>query len=296
MVFFLCFLMVTFAINAQEETSILRSLGLNEDEKRVDTTTMVHETVRPTPVMDTSYPTGWLPKKTNLMVNDFAGILTSDQIHSLEKRLEDFSDSTSNQIVLLIVPDLGGDEISNFAVKVFNSWQIGSKANDNGVLITIKPKNSTPGDVNITTGYGVEGALPDIFCKRIIEEKMIPQFKENDYWQAITDAIDVIQPVMAGEYSYAQYKDDNEMSLGTALVILFFFIGLPILLLRRAAKKGYLNSTSYGDYDSSSRGSSGPYFGGGSFGGGSFGGGSSGGGFGGFGGGHSGGGGASGRW
>jgi uncharacterized protein len=167
---------------------------------------------------------------------------------------------------------------------------------NNGVIIVVKPKDDTDGQVEIATGKGLEGALPDIFCKRIIEDEMIPHFRENDYYGGIVAALDIILPVCAGEYSYDNYKDDNDVNPIAMLVA--FIIGLALFcwLVYKLDKRS-------GDIGGGNGGggfTGGTYYGGhtrvGGWGGGSFGGGGSSGGFGGFGGGSFGGGGASGRW
>lgn len=235
---------------------------------------------------------GWLPDKGEGLVCDLAGTLSSEQRDALEARLEAFDDSTSNQIVILLTPGLGGNDVSQFAFDVGNKWGIGQRELRNGVLIVIKPKDETAGQVEIATGEGLEGALPDVFCKRIIEDEMIPHFREDDYYGGIVAALDVILPVCAGEYSYEQYRErHNDHPLATLLITLAVIVIILVVVHRMGG----------GDGSSWTSGSGGTFYGGGpvnSWGGWS--GGSSwsggGGGFGGFGGGSFGGGGASGRW
>lgn len=240
--------------------------------------------------------TGWLPAKGDHLVYDYYGILDAEQTATLETRLVAFDDSTSNQIVVMITPGFGGRDISSFAFEVGREWGIGQEKMNNGVIIVVKPKDDTDGQVEIATGIGLEGALPDIFCKRIIEDEMIPHFRENDYYGGIVAALDIILPVCAGEYSYDNYKDDNDVNPIAMLVA--FIIGLALFcwLIYKLDKLS-------GDIGGGNGGggfTGGTYYGGhtrvGGWGGGSFGGGGSSGGFGGFGGGSFGGGGASGRW
>ncbi len=240
--------------------------------------------------------TGWLPAKGDHLVYDYYGILDAEQTATLEARLLAFNDSTSNQIVVMVTPGFGGRDISSFAFEVGREWGIGQEKMNNGVIIVVKPKDDTDGQVEIATGKGLEGALPDIFCKRIIEDEMIPHFRENDYYGGIVAALDIILPVCAGEYSYDNYKDDNDVNPIAMLVA--FIIGLALFcwLVYKLDKRS-------GDIGGGNGGggfTGGTYYGGhtrvGGWGGGSFGGGGSSGGFGGFGGGSFGGGGASGRW
>lgn len=230
----------------------------------------------------------WTPEKTDRFVNDYSQILTQEQHDALEQRLVAFNDSTSNQIVVVITPTLYGDEIKAVGQRIGQSWGIGQKDLNNGLLIIIKTKTSEEpdGDVAICTGYGMEGAFPDVFCGKIIDDKMIPSLIEGDYYAAIDKALDVIFPVAVGEYSYEMYKEDNEMSDTIAGIFTFLFFGGIFWLFYRSYKRhkkngggGGYSGSSYGGYSSSSHSSSwssssssssssSRSFGGGSFGGG----------------------------
>ncbi len=239
--------------------------------------------------------TGWLPEKGDHLVYDYYGLLDAEQTAALEERLLAFNDSTSNQIVVMVTPAFGGRDISSFAFEVGRKWGIGQEKMNNGVIIVVKPKDDTDGQVEIATGKGLEGALPDIFCKRIIEDVMIPHFRDNDYYGGIVAALDVILPVCAGEYSYDKYKKDNDVNPLALLIVFIIGIALFCWFVHKLDKM----SGGIGGGNGGGGFTGGTYYGGhsrvGGWGGGSFGGGSSGG-FGGFGGGSFGGGGASGRW
>ena len=239
----------------------------------------------------------WLPERTNQLVNDYSQILTADQRNTLEKRLVAFNDSTSNQILIVITPTLEGDDENAVAQRIGQAWGVGRQEFNNGVVILIKSKTEEEnwGAVAIATGYGAEGALPDVFCKRIIDDHMLNALGNGDYYRALTNALDIIEPVLAGEYSYAQYRKDERREGFIALGVFLLFIGIVIVVVGIYVKK---HPESW--HDNSGKGG-GIYFGGfgggGSGRGGGFsGGGFSGGGFGGFGGGSFGGGGASGRF
>ena len=245
--------------------------------------------------------TGWLPEKTNRLVNDYSSILTAQQVQELEQRLVAFNDSTSNQILVVITPTLGGDDENAVAQSIGQSWNVGQKEFDNGLVILIKSKTPDEnwGAVAIATGYGLEGALPDVFCKHIIDDEMIEPLGNGNYYEAIVAALEIIEPVVRGEYSYAQYRKDERRN---ALIGMGVFLGLIALvtgLLYYDAKK---HPEHWKGGNNKGGGTGGVYFGGFPFGGGGrssgWGGGWSGGsgGFGGFGGGSFGGGGASGRF
>jgi uncharacterized protein len=235
----------------------------------------------------------WLPEKTNRLVNDYSQMLTADQRNKLEERLVAFNDSTSNQILVVITPTIEGDDENAAAQRIGQAWGVGQKEFNNGVVILIKSKTPEEdwGAVAISTGYGLEGALPDVFCKRIIDNHMLDALGNGDYYRALTKALDIIEPVLAGEYSYAQYRKDERREGFIALGVFLLFIGIVIVIVGIYVKK---HPESW--HDNSGKGG-GTFIGGFPHGGGSWGGGGfSSGGFGGFGGGSFGGGGASGRF
>ena len=245
------------------------------------------------------------------LVNDFAGIFSAEQVKVLEDSLVRFSKKTSNQVTIVTVADLGGMEASQFAYEVGEKWGVGGSKNNNGVVILIKPKNATKGQAFIAIGYGVEGALPDASCSRIVNNEMIPEFKVNNYYRGVVRALNVILPVLANEYSIEEYENDDAggvMGMFVLFMALIFVFTLIITTKDHNDKDNGRNGNSgtFGGGGSDiataillgsllsgrSSGRSDDSFGGGSFGGGSFGGG----GFGGFGGGSFGGGGAGGSW
>jgi len=236
------------------------------------------------------------------LVNDFAGILNDNQLRQLEQKLVRFDDSSSSQIVVLIVKSLNGLTKEVFADQVGEKWGVGQKGKNNGIVLLVKPKyRNEKGDVRISVGYGLEGVIPDAISKRIVEQEMIPYFKVDDYYSGIDKATSTLISLAKGEYTAEQYKKKTGGSPIGFLVPLIIII-IIILFMRR-------NSGNH--YTTGSKGTSiwtalwlasmmGNRGGGGSFGdfrsgGGSFGGGG-GGGFGGFGGGSFGGGGAGGSW
>lgn len=238
--------------------------------------------------------TGWMPEKTNRLVNDYSGILTEQQRTTLEQRLVAFNDTTSNQILVVITPTLGGDDENAVAQRIGQQWGVGQEEFNNGVVILIKSKTDDEnwGAVAISTGYGVEGALPDLFCKRIIDDQMLSPLGDGDYYSALTEALDIIEPVLAGEYNYEQYRKDERREAMIGLGVLVFFFAIAIALVAIHAKKHPDQWKGGG----AGMGGGGFFYGGGGSHRGGFGGFSGGGGFGGFGGGSFGGGGASGRF
>ncbi len=241
----------------------------------------------------------WCPEPTNRLVNDYSGILSPSDRETLERRLVAFDDSTSNQILIIITPSLHGCEIMELGTRIGTTWGVGQKDLKNGLVILIKSKTEEEpyGDVALVPGYGLEGALPDAFCKHIIDEQMVSPLSDGDYYTALTQALDVIEPVCRGEYSYADYKKEERQALWFFLGFLLVMV-VVLVLAHQYDKKHHKDD--HGDHFSGGTGRrSNPYWGGFFFpGGGSSWGGHSGGfgGFGGFGGGSFGGGGAHGRF
>lgn len=222
------------------------------------------------------------------LVNDFAGIL-GGSVQEMEYRLVRFSDSTGVQIAVVCISDLGGYDPQQFAYGIGERWGVGGKENDNGAVILVKPKDIRgPGRVSIATGYGLEGPLPDAVCKRIIDQVMIPRFREDDYAGGISAALEIMMGLVRGE---AWDPEEDSGSLAAVIGVLFLSALFVIIVLWRIKRRN--GSDSFGG------GGTGPFILMGGFGGGNHGGswgGFSGGGFGGFGGGSFGGGGASGSW
>lgn len=254
-----------------------------------------------------------LKTQDNVLVYDFAGFLPDGQEQTLNRKLVDFYRQTSNQILVVVPDTLCGLEPWEYATELGHEWGVGRADKDNGIVVMLKPKTErSKGQIHIATGYGLEGAIPDVYANRITDQIMIPRFKENRYMQGLEDGTDVIMDLAMGEYNdkVAQVKGDfpKEMPIYFSLMILFVFTIVFYSYHRRVKKYAAVNDLAYwtafwmlmnqhghsGRFDDFGRGS-GPFRRTGGFGGG-FGGGGSRGGFGGFGGGGFGGGGAGGSW
>jgi uncharacterized protein len=231
------------------------------------------------------------------LVNDLAGIFSAEQISHLERELVAFDDSTSNQIAVVTVNDLEGYDAASYATKIGLDWGVGSAEFNNGIVILVKPKDTSSGQVFIAVGYGLEGAIPDAYAKRIINNEMIPHFMENDYFGGVYAACGTLMKLASGEISVMrEYEEDEDIE--AYIILTLFIIMLILFVVASSSKNGGNNGGGNGGRRVHTRpiitigddfGSWGPSRGG------SFGGGF-GGGFGGFGGGSFGGGGAGGSW
>lgn len=237
------------------------------------------------------------------LVNDFAGMLNDQEINALERKLVAFNDSTSTQIAIVTVADLKGYDKADYAQRLAEKWGIGQAGRDNGVLILVKPKTGTSqGEVFIAQGYGLEGAIPDLICREIVDYEILPSFRVDNYYEGLNKATNTLMSLASGEFSADQYMNKKKGNSGGIAPFIFFIIFLIIIMFIRST--GGKNQRHIGDKGlpiwlllsmmnsgrSSHSGSWGGFSGGGGFGGGG------GGGFGGFGGGGFGGGGAGGSW
>jgi len=234
------------------------------------------------------------------LVNDFANLFSSQEEQLLERKLRYFNDTTSNQIAIVTVNSLDGYDPASYAFEIGEKWQVGQKEFDNGVVILVKPKQSRndKGKVFIAIGYGLEPAIPDALAKRIVENEVLPAFRNDEYYIGMNDATTVLMKLAAGEITAEGYNKQNSKSplVGFLPVIIILIV---VLLMRSTRNRtdglgrsslpfwtalwigSSMGRSHSGSWNNFSGGGSG--FGGG-------------GGFGGFGGGSFGGGGAGGSW
>ena len=247
-----------------------------------------------------------IPKKPSppRLVNDFADMLTPEQELALENKLVTYDDTTSNQIAVVTVESLEGYEDEEFALALGREWGVGGSQFNNGIVVLISEQDRKS---RIEVGYGLEGAIPDITAKTIIEHDLIPYFREGgegNYYRGLDRATDALIRAAAGEYKAPPGYNNkgNAKGIGFGAIVIF----LILIFLFAAGRKGggrggggMVSRRGYRDFgagwilgsliESATRGGSrGGWSGGG--------GGGGGGGFGGFGGGGFGGGGASGSW
>lgn len=226
------------------------------------------------------------PQK-NMFVYDYANLLSSQQKEHLQNKLYRYDDSTSTQIVVAIINDLKGEDITMLSTKWAQAWGIGGKKEDNGIFILLKKdKNGPGGEIDITTGYGIEYRMTDRMAKQIINRVVIPNFKQQRYYEGLDQATDAIIATLNGEFEGEGKQEDS----AAWFPLLFMFIILLIIIFgkrgkgsggsgnRRQNSPSLLDMLILGNMGSSSGGgfrggSSGGGFSGGSFGGGSFGGG-----------------------
>ncbi len=237
-----------------------------------------------------------VPAPSGQWVTDGAGLLTPSERDLLNSKLRAYQDSTSTQIVVVTVPDLGGADPAQYALEIGRQWGVGQEGFNNGAVLLVSRDDRK---VQIATGYGLEGAIPDILAGRIIRNLVVPEFREGRFFNGINQATDAMMLAAQGEYDAEDVpQGGGEQGIDAAtlfvlLIILFFIV--------RAFRHRGGGGGGGRRYRSSGGGPPVIIWGGGSgWGGGGFGGGFGGGGFGGGGfsggGGSFGGGGAGGSW
>ncbi len=172
------------------------------------------------------------PPAVPTLVNDFAQLLSRTQKADLEHRLVAYDDTTSTQITVITVNDLGGIPIAEYAQQLGEKWGVGAKGKDNGVVLIVKPKTSdSSGEAFIAPGYGLEGALPDITCRHIVTDRMVPFFKENDYAGGINAGVEAIAQAAIGDFHDARQIEDDDIYVTACflfvviLLIILYFVG-----------------------------------------------------------------------
>ena len=238
-----------------------------------------------------------IPEKPARYVTDRAGVL-GDDVESLNERLAQFERDTSNQILVWIdrrVPE--GFTLEDFTVRAAQKWGAGQKKTDNGAILFVFPDDRK---LRIEVGYGLEGAIPDVTAKRILDDEIVPRFRAGDYRGGVRAGTEALMAAARGEYKGTGRTRAEERGRAPKIdaclpwVVLFgIFFVLPWFLRRSTAYR-----THSGRGWRSGGGGFPIIFPGGWGRGGGWGGGGGGGGFGGFsgGGGSFGGGGASGSW
>jgi uncharacterized protein len=237
-----------------------------------------------------------IPPAPKAYFNDYAGVVPAGTAAALDDQLRQFERSTSNQIVVAVYPTMQSDSsVEDYSVRVAQSWHVGQKSVSNGAVLFVFVQEHK---LFIQTGYGLEGALPDALCKQIIENEIVPHFRQGDYAGGLQAGVTAILAATQGEYhGTGRVAGDRSpggggMPLPILLLLIMVFVGFSFFRSRQqVVYRGSGRRSVWGG---------GPWIfpGGGGFGGGGgggFGGGGGGGGFSGGGGGF-GGGGAGGSW
>jgi uncharacterized protein len=204
-------------------------------------------------------------------VNDYAGMISPSTGAQLAEKLKAFEESDSTQIVILTIPSLEGEPIEDVGIKVAESWKIGQKGKDNGILLLVSKQERK---MRIEVGRGLEGRLTDLTAGRIIDLVITPRFRAGDLDGGFIAGVSALIGAMRGEFQADARRSPRPPRLWTAFVFGFFL--LFALAASRASRKVTRRGDHAGGWYSGGGGGLGSSFGGGfGGGGGDFGGGGS---------------------
>lgn len=175
------------------------------------------------------------------LVTDLTGTLTPAQISELDTMLKKFESASGSQIGVLIVPTTKPEEIEQYSIRVVDQWKLGRKGVDDGILLLIAKDDRK---VRIEVGYGLEGAIPDAIAKRIIEEQIIPHFKNDDYYGGINVGVDTMIRIIGGESLPPQKKTKHVDSTDTWVTL--FFVGVFATMFLQKILGKFLGSAATG--------------------------------------------------
>ncbi len=173
------------------------------------------------------------PKLTGRVVDD-AALLSPQQEQALTDRLAALEQQSGRQLVVATIPDLQGNDISDYAFRLGRTWQIGSKDRDDGTLLLVAPKERK---VWIATGYGVEGVVTDALAARIYRNAIIPRFKAGDFPGGIEAGVNELATLLSlppdeakARAAAAEAEDRQRDKSGGGAFMAIFWIFILIVI------------------------------------------------------------------
>jgi uncharacterized protein len=176
---------------------------------------------------------------TKKLVHDYANILSPEEEQHLEKRLVDFDNTTSNQLLVVSVTELCGYDASTFTYTLGENWGVGQAGFDNGIVLMIKPTGGQgQRKTFIAVGYGLEPVIPDAIAKRIVEAEMIPLFRNGQFYEGIVQASNTLQSLALKEFSAKEYSQQvgKPAPVLPLLFLVFFVVFLLFAKVQRTRK------------------------------------------------------------
>ncbi len=179
-----------------------------------------------------------VPSKPIGRISDYTNTLKTNEIQKLEQTLAQFERETTNQIAVVLIPTLAGDNLEDYSIRLADKWKIGQKGKDNGVILLIVKQDRK---IRIEVGYGLEGALPDSRAGEIIRKNIAPYFRQGNFSSGIRNGIFAIMTATGGEHRGVDYRRPAPKSPGENLNTSFRdreplaywldFILLPLIII-----------------------------------------------------------------
>jgi len=154
---------------------------------------------------------------------DLTGTLSQPELDELNRALFNFQDSTSNQVIFLMISSLDGNALESYSFEVASKNNVGQKERNNGILFLVVKDEKK---MRIEVGYGLEGALPDALASSILRNEVRPYFKSGDYFQGISAGVNSIIAATKGEYKADPAKEKRKKERGGLPFGFLAFIGL----------------------------------------------------------------------
>ena len=164
--------------------------------------------------------------KLTRRVTDLTQTLMPSEVTALEAKLKSFEDSTSTQVVVVIVSSIGESTIEEAALEIAEVNGIGRKGKDNGVLLFIAKDDR---QMRIEVGYGLEGTLPDALAGQIVRKEITPWFRQNDYNAGIDAGVTAIMAATRNEYQ----ADASPSGSPVPFLVILFIILFMLMMWRR---------------------------------------------------------------
>lgn len=182
-----------------------------------------------------------LPVKPANYFNDYAGVVSQETVRRLDGDLRQFERDTSNQIVVAVYPKLESpSSVQEFTVRVAESWKVGQAGRDNGAVLFVFIAER---QMFLQVGYGLEGALPDITAKQIIENEIKPAFRTGDYDAGLTAGVTAMLQATRGEYrGTGRVRDDSSGLTPLGMIIIGFILLLFVVQIVRGMRRGVVYS------------------------------------------------------
>jgi uncharacterized protein len=167
-------------------------------------------------------------------VTDLTATLTPEQVARLDQQLRAFEAKKGSQIAVLIVPTTQPEAIEQYSIRVAEAWKLGRRGVNDGALLLVAKDDRA---VRIEVGYGLEGVLPDVLADRIVEQVIVPRFRDGDFFGGLTEGVTRMTALIEGEPLPEPTRGERSAPrgdpLGTTLPLLLLVVFVGGSILRR---------------------------------------------------------------
>ena len=172
-------------------------------------------------------------------VTDLSSVISPQVRDSLNFYCRFAKDSLGAEIAVVTLPgiDTGAyGSLHEFGTELYNTWNLGDKKTERGLLILLVT-NPEEREISFVTGYGLEGLLPDVYCKRIQANIMVPLMKQGDYGQGLLEGVKASCGIISGEVLIPESEEDDDWAEALVVIALIFLGVLFIAVAAMRAEK-----------------------------------------------------------